>query len=136
MIPMCEAAVMSGHTHIHTYTHTHIHTRQLLHAHRGLIIALCTCYVLINAVRNYTLHSNNCSHGLKSQFAIITCLYLKPVLQYIDILIIISTFPCSTCISSFFWKQYSYLFVHFLNVFSFLRIRRRNGDFLLRAAHT
>ena len=25
MIPMCKAAVMSGHTHIHTYTHTYTH---------------------------------------------------------------------------------------------------------------
>ena len=37
-----------------------------------------------NAVRiMYTLRSNNCVLGLKSQFAIITCSHLKPVLRYI-----------------------------------------------------
>ena len=30
----------------------------------------------------YTLRSNNCALGLKSQFAIITCSHLKPVLRY------------------------------------------------------
>ena len=37
------------------------------------------------------------------------------VRRYIDIFIIISTFPYSTCISSFFGS----FFVHFKNVFSF-----------------
>ena len=43
------------------------------------------------------------------------------VRRYIDILelIIIITFPYSTCISSFL-QQHPYFFVHFLNVFSFL----------------
>ena len=54
-----------------------------------LIIALCTCYVLINAVRNYTLRSNNCAHRLKSQFAIITCSHLNPVLLYIRRLLMV-----------------------------------------------
>ena len=31
----------------------------------------------------------------------------------IDILIIIITFPYSTCISSFFWQHHPYFFVHF-----------------------
>ena len=33
---MCEAADMSGHTHIHTYIHTHIHTytHTYIHTHR------------------------------------------------------------------------------------------------------
>ena len=35
------------------------------------------------------------------------------------VVIIIVTFPYSTCISSF-WQQHPYFFVHFLNVFSFL----------------
>ena len=81
---------MVTHTHIHTHTHTYTHTYthdnyynlRCAHAHRGLIIALCAYYVLINAVLNYALHSNNCAHGLKSQFAIITCSHLKPVLWY------------------------------------------------------
>ena len=30
----------------------------------------------------HTLRSNNCALGLKSQFAIITCSHLKPVLRY------------------------------------------------------
>ena len=30
----------------------------------------------------YTLRSNNCALGLKSQFAIITCSHLNPVLRY------------------------------------------------------
>ena len=42
------------------------------------------------------------------------------VRRYIDILTIINNFPYSTCISSFFWQQHPYFFVHFLNVFSFL----------------
>ena len=29
-------------------------------------------------------------------------------------------FPYSTCISSFFWQQHPYFFVHFVNVFSVL----------------
>ena len=41
------------------------------------------------------------------------------VRRYIDILIIIITFPYSTCISSFLQQQHPYFFVHFLNVFSF-----------------
>ena len=41
------------------------------------------------------------------------------VYNYIDILIIIITFPYSTCIS-FFWQQHRYFFVHFQNVFFFL----------------
>ena len=40
--------------------------------------------------------------------------------RYIDIFIIIITFPYSTCISSFLGQQHPYLFVHFKNVFSFL----------------
>ena len=36
---------------------------------------------------------------------------------YIDILTIIINFPYSTCISSFFWQQHPYFFVHFVNVF-------------------
>ena len=39
---------------------------------------------------------------------------------YIDILTIIINFPYSTCISSFFWQQHPYFFVHFKNVFSVL----------------
>ena len=35
------------------------------------------------------------------------------VRRYIDILIIIIYFPYSTCISSFFWQQHPYFFVHF-----------------------
>ena len=42
------------------------------------------------------------------------------VRRYIDILTIIINFPYSTCISSFFWQQHPYFFVHFLNVFSVL----------------
>ena len=44
-----------------------------------LIIALCTCYVLITPYVMYTLRSNNCMLGLKSQFSIITCSHLKHV---------------------------------------------------------
>ena len=43
------------------------------------------------------------------------------VRRYIDILIIIITFPYSTCISSFCGQHHPYFFVHFLNVFSFIR---------------
>ena len=39
---------------------------------------------------------------------------------YIDILTIIINFPYATCISSFFWQQHPYFFVHFVNVFSVL----------------
>ena len=41
---------------------------------------------------------------------------------YIDILIIIITFPYSTwiIIIALFWQQHPYFFVHFKNVFSFL----------------
>ena len=35
------------------------------------------------------------------------------VRMYIDILIIIITFPYSTCISTFFGSQHPYFFVHF-----------------------
>ena len=37
---MCEAAVTSGHTYIHTYIHTHttITITLTAHAHRGLIM--------------------------------------------------------------------------------------------------
>ena len=41
------------------------------------------------------------------------------VRRYIDILIIIITFPYSTCIS-FFWQQHPYFFDDLKNVFSFL----------------
>ena len=41
------------------------------------------------------------------------------VKRYIDILIIIITFPYSSCISSFFLQQHPYFFVR-LNVLSFL----------------
>ena len=40
------------------------------------------------------------------------------VRRYTDILTIIINFPYSTCISSFFWQQHPYFFVHFKNVFS------------------
>ena len=39
--------------------------------------------------------------------------------RYIDILIIIITFPYSTLLA-LFWQQHPYFFVHFFNVFSFL----------------
>ena len=58
--------------------------------------------------------------------------------RYIDTLTIIINFPYSTCIRSFFWQQHPYFFLHFLNVFSVLkiRIRNRNGDFFTsRGAH-
>ena len=41
------------------------------------------------------------------------------VRKYIDILIIIISFPYSTCINSF-WQQHPYFFVHLLNVFGSL----------------
>ena len=44
------------------------------------------------------------------------------VRRYIDILTIIINFPYSTCISSYFWQQHPYFFVHFFNVFSVLYI--------------
>ena len=37
----------------------------------------------------------------------------KEVYNYVDILIIIITFPYSTCISSFFLQLHLYFFVHF-----------------------
>ena len=37
----------------------------------------------------------------------------KEVYRYIDILTIIINFPHSICISSFFWQQHPYFFVHF-----------------------
>ena len=59
------------------------------------------------------------------------------VRRYIDTLTIIINFPYSTCISSFLAAA-SLLLGYFFNVFSVLRIkirlRNRNGDFLLRAA--
>ena len=42
------------------------------------------------------------------------------VRKYIDILTIIINFPYSTCISSLFWQQHPYFFVHLKNVFSVL----------------
>ena len=51
------------------------------------------------------------------------------VRRYIDILTIIINFPYSTCISSFLGSSIPTS----LFIFS-LRISRRNGDFLLRAA--
>ena len=50
------------------------------------------------------------------------CVWLVGVVvrRYIDILTIIINFPYSTCISSFFWKQHPYFFVHLKNVFSVL----------------
>ena len=44
------------------------------------------------------------------------------VRRYIDILIIIINFPCSTCIRSFFWQQHPYFFVHFFNVFGLVSV--------------
>ena len=60
------------------------------------------------------------------------------VRRYIDILTIINNFPYSTCISSFLAAA-SLLLCSFLKCFFGLvriRIRNRNGDFLLRAART
>ena len=51
------------------------------------------------------------------------CVWLVSVVvrrYIIDILIIIITFPYSTCISWVFWQHHPYFFVHFLNVFLFL----------------
>ena len=42
------------------------------------------------------------------------------VRRYIDFHIIIITYLYSTCISSFFWHQHPYFFVHLLNVFYFM----------------
>ena len=36
----------------------------------------------------------------------------KEVHIYVDILIIIITFPYSTCITALFWQQHPYFFVH------------------------
>ena len=58
--------------------------------------------------------------------------------EVIDILTIIINFPYSTCISSFFGTSIPTslfifkMFFHSLRI----RIRRRNGDFLLRAVCT
>ena len=41
---MCEAAVMSGHTYIHTYTHTHIHT----YTHDNYYNPRCACAPRVN----------------------------------------------------------------------------------------
>ena len=41
-------------------------------------------------------------------------------LESMGVVIIIITFPYSTCISSFLGQQHPYFLVHFLNVFSFL----------------
>ena len=38
---------------------------------------------------------------------------VRRYIYIIDILIIIITFPYSTCINSFFWQYQSYFFVHF-----------------------
>ena len=38
---------------------------------------------------------------------------VRRYIYIIDILIIIITFPYSTCINSFFWKYHPYFFVHF-----------------------
>ena len=60
------------------------------------------------------------------------------VRTFIDILTIIINFPYSTCISSFLAAA-SLLLCSFLKRFFGLvriRIRTRNGDFLLRAART
>ena len=38
---------------------------------------------------------------------------VKRYIYMIDILIIIITFPYSTCINSFFWQYHPYFFVHF-----------------------
>ena len=49
----------------------------------------------------------------------------------IDILIII-TFPYSTCISCFFWQHHPYFFVHFKNVFSFFNYTFPGSTLLTR----
>ena len=63
--------------------------------------------------------------------------------RYIDILIIIITFPYSTCISSFFGSSiptplfiFKMFFLSCLRIRIRIRIRRRNGHFLLRGART
>ena len=38
---------------------------------------------------------------------------VRRYIYIIDILIIIITFPYSTCINSFFWQYHPYFFVHF-----------------------
>ena len=55
------------------------------------------------------------------------------VRRYIDILTIIINFPYSLVLA-LFWQQHPYFFVHLKNFFWSLRIRirSRNGDFLLR----
>ena len=62
------------------------------------------------------------------------------VRKYIDILTIIIYFPYSTCISSFFGSSIpTSLFIlkmFFRSLRIRIRIRNRNGDFLLRAART
>ena len=47
---------------------------------------------------------------------------VRRYMYIIDILIIIITFPYSTCINSFFWQYHPYFFVHILNVFLYLMI--------------
>ena len=62
------------------------------------------------------------------------------VRKYIDILTIIIYFPYSTCISSFFGSSIPtslFIFKMFFRSLRIrIRIRNRNGDFLLRAART
>ena len=62
------------------------------------------------------------------------------VRRYIDILIIIINFPYSPCISSFFSSSIPtslFIFKMFFRSLRIrIRIRNRNGDFLLRAART
>ena len=42
------------------------------------------------------------------------------VRRYIDILIIIITFPFNPLVLALFWQHHPHFFVHFKNVFSFL----------------
>ena len=58
------------------------------------------------------------------------------VRRYIDILTIIINFPYSTCISSLFGSSIPTSLFIFKMFFRSLRIRIRNGDFLLHAART
>ena len=51
---------------------------------------------------------------------VVSAFCCKEVYIYLDILIIIITYPYSTCISSFFLQQHPYFFVHLKKVFSFL----------------
>ena len=44
------------------------------------------------------------------------------VRRYIDILTIIINFPYSTCISSFFWQQHPYFFLHFKCFFGLVSV--------------